>query len=95
MKIAVVGTGYVGLVTGVVFADLGNEVLCVDIDAAKVDAINKGQSPIYEPGLDDLLQRNLEENRLHATTHLAQQCAIRKSFSSVSARRQPIRANPT
>jgi UDPglucose 6-dehydrogenase len=71
MKIAVVGTGYVGLVTGVVFADLGNEVLCVDIDAAKVDAINKGQSPIYEPGLDDLLQRNLEENRLRATTDLA------------------------
>jgi UDPglucose 6-dehydrogenase len=79
MKIAVVGTGYVGLVTGVVFADLGNEVLCVDIDAAKVDAINKGQSPIYEPGLDDLLQRNLEENRLHATTDLARMpCASRR-----------------
>ncbi|MCX7925063.1 MAG: UDP-glucose/GDP-mannose dehydrogenase family protein [Fimbriimonadales bacterium] len=72
MKIAVAGTGYVGLVTGVVFADLGNEVICVDIDPSKVDAINKGQSPIYEPGLDELLQRNLEEGRLSATTDLAQ-----------------------
>ncbi|MCS6919755.1 MAG: UDP-glucose/GDP-mannose dehydrogenase family protein [Fimbriimonadales bacterium] len=70
MKIAVAGTGYVGLVTGVVFADLGNEVVCVDIDPAKVDAINKGQSPIYEPGLDEMLQRNLEEERIHATTDL-------------------------
>ncbi len=70
MKIAVAGTGYVGLVTGVVFADLGNEVLCVDIDLAKVDAINKGQSPIYEPGLDEMLQRNLEEGRIQATTDL-------------------------
>jgi len=77
MKIAVVGTGYVGLVTGVVFADLGNEVLCVDIDGSKVDSINKGQSPIYEPGLDDLLQRNLAESRLQATTDLAQ--AVRDS----------------
>lgn len=72
MKIAVAGAGYVGLVTGVVFAELGNEVVCVDIDPAKVDAINKGQSPIYEPGLDELLQRNLEEERLIATTDLAQ-----------------------
>lgn len=70
MKIAVAGTGYVGLVTGVVFADLGNEVLCVDIDPAKVDAINKGQSPIYEPGLDEMLHRNLEEGRIQATTDL-------------------------
>ena len=71
MKITVVGAGYVGLVTGVVFADLGNEVICVDIDAHKVDAINKGRTPIYEPGLDELLQRNLEEERLRATTDLA------------------------
>ncbi|GIV11370.1 MAG: UDP-glucose 6-dehydrogenase [Fimbriimonadales bacterium] len=70
MKIAVAGTGYVGLVTGVVFADLGNEVLCVDIDPAKVDAINQGRSPIYEPGLDEMLQRNLEEGRIQATTDL-------------------------
>lgn len=77
MKIAVVGTGYVGLVTGVVFADLGNEVTCVDIDAHKVDSINKGRAPIYEPGLDELLRRNLEEERLRATTDLAG--AVRES----------------
>jgi UDPglucose 6-dehydrogenase len=77
MKIAVAGTGYVGLVTGVVFADLGNEVICVDIDPAKVDAINKGRAPIYEPGLDEMLQRNLEEGRLRATTDLA--AAVRES----------------
>ncbi len=77
MKIAVAGTGYVGLVTGVVFADLGNDVVCVDIDPNKVDMINKGHSPIYEPGLDELLQRNLEEGRLRATTDLAG--AVRES----------------
>ncbi len=77
MKIAVAGAGYVGLVTGVVFADLGNEVICVDIDPAKVDAINKGRAPIYEPGLDEMLQRNLEEGRLRATTDLA--AAVRES----------------
>jgi UDPglucose 6-dehydrogenase len=77
MKIAVIGTGYVGLVTGVVFADLGNEVVCVDTDASKVDTINKGLPPIYEPGLEDLLQRNLAESRLQATTDLAQ--AVRDS----------------
>lgn len=77
MKIAVAGTGYVGLVTGVVFADLGNEVICVDIDPAKVDAINKGRAPIYEPGLDEMLQRNLEEGRIRATTDLA--AAVRES----------------
>jgi UDPglucose 6-dehydrogenase len=77
MKIAVAGAGYVGLVTGVVFADLGNEVICVDIDPAKVDAINKGRAPIYEPGLDEMLQRNLEEGRIRATTDLA--AAVRES----------------
>lgn len=77
MKIAIAGTGYVGLVTGVVFADLGNEVICVDIDPHKVDLINKGRAPIYEPGLDELLQRNLEEERLRATTDLGG--AVRES----------------
>ncbi|MCS7300377.1 MAG: UDP-glucose/GDP-mannose dehydrogenase family protein [Fimbriimonadales bacterium] len=72
MKIAVAGAGYVGLVTGVVFADLGNEVVCVDVDPAKIDALRKGQSPFYEPGLDELLQRNLEEGRFTATTDLVE-----------------------
>lgn len=72
MKIAVVGTGYVGLVTGTCFAETGNDVTCVDIDAAKVNKLSKGEITIYEPGLEKLFLRNLKENRLHFTTHLAE-----------------------
>lgn len=67
-KIAVFGTGYVGLVTGVCFADMGHNVICVDIDAAKIDQLRRGKSPIYEPGLEELLEQNLEANRLHFST---------------------------
>ncbi|HEX5003455.1 MAG TPA: UDP-glucose/GDP-mannose dehydrogenase family protein [Bacteroidia bacterium] len=71
MNIAVVGTGYVGLVTGTCFAEMGNHVICVDIDAAKVDAMKKGKVPIYEPHLDMLFERNLKQGRLKFTTVLA------------------------
>ncbi len=64
MRIAVVGTGYVGLVTGVVLADLGNSVLCIDKDPAKVEMLKKGISPIYEPGIEEMLQRTLGSGRL-------------------------------
>jgi UDPglucose 6-dehydrogenase len=70
MKIAVVGTGYVGLVTGTCFAETGNEVTCVDIDSNKVDRLNAGQITIYEPGLEKLFLRNQKEGRLHFTTSL-------------------------
>jgi UDPglucose 6-dehydrogenase len=70
MKIAVVGTGYVGLVTGTCFAETGNQVTCVDIDASKVARLQKGEIPIYEPGLDVLFDRNIAEGRLNFTTHL-------------------------
>ncbi len=70
MRISVVGTGYVGLVGAVGFAENGHDVVCVDIDAAKVDAINAGQSPIHEEGLDDLLRSNIGTN-LRASTNLA------------------------
>ena len=70
MKIAVVGTGYVGLVTGTCFADTGNEVTCVDIDQKKVDQLKSGQITIYEPGLEKIFLRNLKEERLHFTTSL-------------------------
>jgi len=70
MKIAVVGTGYVGLVTGTCFAETGNEVICVDIDKKKVDMLMNGQITIYEPGLEKLFLRNLKEDRLHFTTDL-------------------------
>jgi UDPglucose 6-dehydrogenase len=72
MKIVVVGTGYVGLVTGTCLAEIGNHVTCVDIDAAKVKALRAGQVPIYEPGLDTLVERNTREHRLHFTTNLAE-----------------------
>jgi UDPglucose 6-dehydrogenase len=70
MKIAVVGTGYVGLVTGTCFAETGNTVTCVDIDKEKVAKLNAGQMPIYEPGLDALFERNVNQSRLHFTTSL-------------------------
>lgn len=70
MKIAVVGTGYVGLVTGTCFAETGNEVVCVDIDAAKVKRMQAGEVPIYEPGLEVIFERNTRQNRLKFTTNL-------------------------
>ena len=68
MKITCIGTGYVGLVTGTCFADLGNEVICLDIDKEKVEKLNQGISPIYEPGLQELILRNKKEERLKFTT---------------------------
>jgi len=72
MKIAVVGTGYVGLVSGTCFAETGNRVSCVDIDQTKVDKLSNGAITIYEPGLEKLFQRNLKEGRLTFTTNLAE-----------------------
>lgn len=72
MNIAVVGTGYVGLVTGTCFAETGNKVICVDIDEKKVDRMRKGEVPIYEPGLDVLFHRNTKQERLSFTTNLAE-----------------------
>lgn len=71
MKIAVVGTGYVGLVTGTCFAETGNTVTCIDIDENKVNKLKKGEITIYEPGLEKLFLRNLKEERLNFTTNLA------------------------
>jgi len=70
MKIAVVGTGYVGLVTGTCFAETGNKVTCVDIDKAKVEKLSAGQITIYEPGLEKIFLRNIKEDRLKFTTQL-------------------------
>lgn len=67
-KIAVFGTGYVGLVTGVCFADMGHDVICIDIDPAKVAQLQKGLSPIYEPGLEEMLEQNIRSGRLHFST---------------------------
>jgi len=70
MNICVIGTGYVGLVAGTCFAESGNDVICVDIDAKKVECLNRGDVPIYEPGLEELIKRNREDGRLRFTTDL-------------------------
>ena len=72
MKIAVVGTGYVGLVTGTCFSETGNKVTCIDIDQSKVDKLTSGEITIYEPGLEKIFLRNLKEGRLKFTTNLAE-----------------------
>ena len=77
MRIAIIGTGYVGLVAGACFAESGNDVICVDKDAAKVRTLTRGKMPIYEPGLEELVRRNRQEGRLTFTTTLAK--AVRDS----------------
>jgi len=77
MNICVVGTGYVGLVTGAVFADLGNEVICVDNQPAKIDELRAGRMPIYEPGLEEMVARNVADARLAFSTDLGD--AVRRS----------------
>jgi UDPglucose 6-dehydrogenase len=72
MQIAIIGTGYVGLVTGTCFSETGNQVICIDIDEKKIENLKHGKSPIYEPGLDVLLERNIKEKRLHFTTSLTE-----------------------
>ena len=71
-KIAVLGVGYVGMVTGVGLAEIGNCVVCADIDRSKIELLKQGHIPIYEPGLDELVLRNVQEGRLEFTTDIAQ-----------------------
>ena len=78
MNIGVIGTGYVGLVAGACFAESGNDVVCVDIDEAKIEKLRQGIIPIYEPGLPELIERNVREERLTFTTDM--EMAVRKSF---------------
>lgn len=77
MKLAIIGTGYVGLVTGTCFADLGNEVICTDNNEKKIEALNKGEMPIYEPGLEELVKKNMQNNRLRFTSEVGE--AVRNS----------------
>lgn len=75
MKIAVIGTGYVGLVVGTCFAETGNTIVCADVDPKKIDTLNSGGVPIYEPGLAELIKRNVDEGRLSFTTDVARAIA--------------------
>jgi UDPglucose 6-dehydrogenase len=75
MKITIVGTGYVGLVSGACLADMGNDVLCLDVDPAKIEGLKQGRLPIYEPGLDRVVAQNVEAGRLHFTTDIKEAVA--------------------
>ncbi|MDQ3280418.1 MAG: UDP-glucose/GDP-mannose dehydrogenase family protein [Acidobacteriota bacterium] len=90
MDIAVIGTGYVGLVTGAGLADFGNDVICVDVDVKKIEALRNGQIPIYEPGLDKIVNRNVTEGRLRFTTDLPEAIrAARAIFIAVGTPPKP------
>ena len=71
MKLCMIGTGYVGLVSGTCFADLGNKVYCVDKDKTKIKKLNSGKATIYEPGLDEILKKNYSANRLIFTSNIS------------------------
>jgi len=88
MNITVVGCGYVGLVSGTCFAESGNEVICADIDRARIDQLSGGSVPIYEPGLEELVRRNLKEHRLSFTTDL--QAAVAQSMITFIAVGTPM-----
>ena len=76
MKITIIGTGYVGLVSGTCLAEVGNEVLCLDLDVRKIEMLKQGQIPIYEPGLEDMVKRNVAAGRLHFTTNIEESVAF-------------------
>src|SRR5882757_4733298 len=91
MNITVVGTGYVGLVSGTCYAESGNEVICVDIDQGRIAQLLEGKVPFYEPGLEELVRRNMKEGRLHFTTDVAS--AIAQSMVSYIAVGTPMSAS--
>ena len=85
MRVAMIGTGYVGLVSGACIADFGHQVTCVDKDSAKIEALKKGEIPIFEPGLHDLVRRNVHEGRLAFATDLNEPVRTADALLQVAA----------
>ena len=85
MKVIVIGTGYVGLVSGTCFSEMGVDVTCVDIDVRKITMLREGEVPIYEPGLAELIQRNVAAGRLHFTTQLSECLAEAELVNKLSS----------
>ena len=83
MKITIIGTGYVGLVSGVLFADLGNDVICVDNDNKKINLLKKGIVPIYEPGLEEILKKNIKSKRIKFTSNISEAIKLSKIILSL------------
>lgn len=83
MKVSIIGTGYVGLVTGACFSEIGHDVICVDIDESKIEALRQGRIPIYEPGLEEMVAANVEQGRLRFTTNIGE--AVEESLFAVIA----------
>src|SRR2546423_8640645 len=93
MHIAVIGSGYVGLVTGACFAEFGVDVICVDVAADKIERLTRGETPIYEPGLEQLIKKNLQAGRLNFTTDVAS--TLRQSLVTFIAVGTPPRPDGT
>ena len=83
MKISVIGTGYVGLVTGACFAEIGHGVICIDNDSSKINKLKKGIIPIYEPGLDKIVYKNVKARRLSFTSSLSEKAQILKTINQL------------
>ena len=94
MHVAVIGSGYVGLVAGACLAETGNDVICVDVDAEKIARLQRNEIPIYEPGLEPMVKRNQEEGRLTFTTDLARGAELAGRSSSRSEPRRARTARP-
>ncbi len=95
MKVTVIGTGYVGLVSGACLAERGNEVMCLDVDADKIRILKEGGIPIHEPGLQEMVARNVAAGRLHFTTDVAEAVAFGTIQFIAVARRRTRTAPPT